>query len=99
MIDIITEFDGFDWDEGNWPKCGKHGLTQADIETVFANNPGIYVHPDHSVDEQRLRAIGRNDEGRYIYIAFTLRQKSDRLLIRPISARYMHKREIERYEQ
>jgi len=30
---------------------------------------------------------------------FTLRRKNDELLIRPISARYMHKKEIEAYEK
>ncbi|TBN45900.1 BrnT family toxin, partial [Paracoccus sediminis] len=21
---------GFDWDDGNWPKCGKHGVSRAE---------------------------------------------------------------------
>ena len=29
------EFDGFDWDDGNWPKCGKHGVGQAEIEALL----------------------------------------------------------------
>lgn len=89
---------GFDWDEGNWPKCGKHGINRAEIEDVFINSPAIYAHPDHSIIEQRLRAIGKNNEGRGIYISFTIRQKRGRAYIRPISARYMHKKEMKRYE-
>jgi len=23
---------GFDWDDGNWPKCGKHGVSRTEIE-------------------------------------------------------------------
>jgi len=90
---------GFDWDEGNWPKCGKLGLTKAEIEAVFVNEPAIYEHPDHSDQEQRLRAIGQNDDGRYIYISFTIRTKNGADLIRPVTARYMHRKEIDQYEQ
>jgi len=34
-----------------------------------------------------------------VFIVFTLRRKGDELLIRPISARYMHKKEIDAYEK
>jgi hypothetical protein len=34
-----------------------------------------------------------------VFIIFTLRREGDELLIRPISARYMHKKEIEAYEK
>ena len=27
--------DGFDWNDGNWPKCGKHGVSGAEIEERF----------------------------------------------------------------
>jgi len=45
------------------------------------------------------RAIGRTDKGRGVFIIFTLRRRGDELLIRPISVRYMHKKEIEAYEK
>jgi len=89
------EAAGFDWDDGNWPKCGKHGVSRAEIEDLFSSAPAIFAHPDHSVTEQRLRAIGRNHEGRYIYVSFTFRGP----LIRPVSARYMHQKEIDHYER
>lgn len=94
----ISTINGFDWDDGNWPKCGKHGVSKTEIEYVFHNRPGIYAHPSHSIEEQRLRAIGKNEAGKSIYIAFTLREKSGAVVIRPISARYMHQKEINRYE-
>ncbi len=34
-----------------------------------------------------------------MFIVLTLRRKGDELLIRPISARHMHKKEIEEYEK
>ena len=62
---------------------------------------GASIAPDllHSVDEQRFIAIKRNVEGRPMFIAFTLREQDGATLIRPVSARYMHKKEIERYEK
>jgi uncharacterized DUF497 family protein len=32
-------------------------------------------------------------------MVFTLRSEGDKVLLRPISARYMHKKEIEAYEK
>lgn len=88
----------FDWDTGNWPKCGKHGVSKAEIEAVF-EAPAIYGDPAHSGAEQRFKAIGRTAEGRYALVAFTVRDKADGLHYRPISARYMHQKEIDYYEQ
>ena len=34
-----------------------------------------------------------------MFIVFTLRRKGDELLIRPIGAPYMHKKEIDAYEK
>ncbi len=53
----------------------------------------------HSTAEDRYIAIGRNGEGRPLFVAFTLRRRGERALIRPISARYMHEEEIEAYER
>lgn len=53
----------------------------------------------HSHTEKRFIAVGQTDEERYIFIGFTLREKGDEIVIRPITARYMHQREVERYEQ
>lgn len=66
---------------------------------MFHGSPGVYADPDHSVDEQRLRAIGRTAEGRSLIVAFTLRRLAGLRLLRPISARYMHAKEVRRYEQ
>ena len=31
------KFTGFEWDDGNWPKCGKHGVTREEIEQFFSS--------------------------------------------------------------
>ncbi|MEJ7138239.1 BrnT family toxin [Amphibiibacter pelophylacis] len=88
---------GFDWDDGNWPKCGKHGVSREEIEQVLSGAP--QVMPDPNPAEPRLRAIGQTLEGRHVFLVFMLRPKASGLFLRPISARYMHTREILRYEE
>jgi uncharacterized DUF497 family protein len=55
--------------------------------------------PAHSHHEERFKAIGKGQEGRNIPIVFTIRQRRESRLIRPISARYMHRKEVEHYEK
>lgn len=90
---------GFDWDEGNLAKCQKHGVTVAEIEAVFHHQPHVMPDVAHSVAEARLMAIGRGGGPRPIFVVFTLREIDGENYIRPISARYMHRKEIEHYEQ
>ena len=91
--------DGFDWDKGNISKCQKHGLTVDEIESLFNNNPMMDVNIKHDLKEQRIQAIGKTYLNKHAFIVFTLRRRNNLLLIRPISARYMHKKEIEYYER
>ncbi|HVT24653.1 MAG TPA: BrnT family toxin [Rhizomicrobium sp.] len=93
------DFSGFDWDQGNRAKCRKHGVSTEAIEALFRG--GVTILPDeaHSQIERRFKAIGRTDEGRMIFAVFTFRRREGALLIRPISARYMHKKEIAHYEK
>ena len=92
--------DGFEWDEGNREKCQKHGVSLAEIKVLFEGGR-LAVRPDldHSREEERFQAIGATPQGRWVFLAFTLRERGGRRLIRPISARYMHRKEIEHYEQ
>jgi len=87
---------GFDWDAGNWPKCGKHGVAREEIEQVLTGKP--FVMPDPFANEPRMRAVGKTHKGRYIFLVFMLRQIDNQTKIRPISARYMHNKEIKHYE-
>jgi uncharacterized protein len=91
---------GFEWDTGNQDKCRKHGLSPSEIENFFRQK-GLYIAPDilHSKQEQRFLAIGRNSIGKPLFVVFTLRQKDEGLFIRPISARYMHAKEVRKYEE
>jgi uncharacterized DUF497 family protein len=93
------KFDGFDWDAGNAAKCQEHGVSIAEIESAFLGEPRVGPDAEHSKVEQRLRAVGRTKEGRHLFVVFTVRRRGSDILVRPISARYMHRKEIDAYEQ
>jgi len=88
---------GYDWDDGNWPKCGKHGVTKEEIEEFFHYSPAVM--PDPHPDEPRMRAIGKTKAGRYLFLVFMFRLIGGQTFIRPISARYMHQKEVDHYEK
>lgn len=97
--DLNDTVDGFDWDEGNRDKCQKHGVNLAEIESLFSSEVRVCPDPAHSETEARLLAIGITEAGRYVFLAFTVRERAGRCLIRPISERYMHQKEIDHYEK
>jgi uncharacterized protein len=96
---MVAESTRFDWDDGNRAKCRKHGVSIAEVEGLFAGV--LFIEPDvaHSGREQRFRAVGRTVSGRSVFVVFTMRQQGDRQLIRPISARFMHRKEVVIYEK
>ena len=96
---MTLQANGFDWDKGNRVKCEKHGLSASVIESLFTRSLAILPDSAHSQRERRFRAIGRTEKGQGVFIVFTLRRKGDELLVRPISARYMHKKELDAYEK
>lgn len=91
--------DGFDWDAGNSAKCLVHGIALAEVESVFDNCPLVGPDPFDPAIERRWRAIGRAASGRPAFVVFAVRAAGNLRLIRPISARYMHAKEVRKYEQ
>lgn len=98
MIDW-KQITGFDWDAGNERKnVKKHLVSRFEAEQVFFNQPLLVLADQiHSKSEVRYHALGKSDEARLLHITFTLR--SDGTLIRVISARDMHRKERNFYEQ
>ncbi|HEX5325592.1 MAG TPA: BrnT family toxin [Acetobacteraceae bacterium] len=94
MIPAVAGLHG-----SNRDKCQQHGVPIATIESLFHGPLAVFPDPEHSGTEERFKAIGRSDDGRSILIVFTLRRRTEGTLIRPISARYMHRKEIEHYEE
>lgn len=86
----------FEWDP---PKAAenarKHGVTFTEAGTVFGDALASYfADPDHSLDEERLVAVGRSVAGRVLVVMFTERPPAVRL----ISARPATRRERDAYE-
>src|SRR3990167_11352520 len=92
-------FDGFDWDSSNFFHCQLHGVTISEIEEFFTQDLLYFEDERHSLDEKRWIAVGLNRKERYIFVAYTIRRKGSEILIRSISARYCHKKEIKIYEE
>ncbi len=93
--DMLNECTGFQWDEGNDAKnWDKNDVTCGECEQVFFNRPLIVKRDsEHSITEPRYFALGKTDADRLVFVAFTIRGTS----IRVISARKMTTREQERY--
>lgn len=58
----------------------------------------VFPDPAHSAAETRYLGIGRTASGRHVLVAFTYRAIEDQRFIRPVSARFMHAKEIKHYE-
>jgi len=93
-------FAGFEWDTGNHAKCLKHGLRPEEIEHILSSGPP-FMAPDvrNSAVEPRYIAVGRTPAGRYAFVVFTPRRRAGVVFLRPISARFMHRKEINQYEK
>mgnify|MGYP001616999954 CR=1 FL=1 len=93
---ILEKCQGFQWDKGNsFKNWLKHGVAQGECEQVFFNEPLVLFKDDaHSDAEDRFSVFGHTDEGKYLFIAFTVREK----WVRVISARNMNKKERGNYE-
>ena len=94
-----VDVGGFDWDAGNRAKCEKHGVSVAEVEGLFSSPLLLIPDASHSQSEERLRAIGKTASGRSVFLVFTIRVRAGKRLIRPVSARYMHRKEVKHYEK
>ena len=92
------DISGFDWDVGNRAKCQKHGVSVFEIEYALLNPIQTFRDVLNSDAEARFRVVAKTSDNRYIFVVFTFRMKQEETYFRPISARYMHKKEINRYE-
>lgn len=94
-LEELRSCTGFQWDQGNLAKnWDKHHVTDAECEDVFFNRPLLAtVDRERSVGERRFYALGTTDAGRQLFVAFTIRGPS----IRVISARDMTRKERAAY--
>ena len=93
---LVVRLIGFDWDEANWRKSElKHGVAAAEAEEALLKDPLCQVDPRHSDDEQRYVALGGTNEGRRLFVSFTVRRGRARV----ISARPMSRKERAIYDE
>ena len=84
---------GFQRDEGNARNSAdSRGVTQAEAEQLFFNEPLVVRDARHSHAEARFHALGVTHAGRALHVAFALRVGGT--LIRVISARHRKERAI-----
>jgi uncharacterized protein len=76
----------------------EHGVSRPEIEGLFTGSVTVLPDSGHSQTERRFRAIGKTG-GRAVFVVFTIRERGGRRYIRPVSALYMHREEIESYEE
>lgn len=87
----------FEWDEWNLDKSYfKHGVTPKETEEVFVYEWSVIV-PDakHSQNEDRFNIVGKTLDKKNLFITFVFRTKK----VRVISAKRMHRKEVEKYEK
>ena len=70
---ICVQINGFEWDGGNWPKCGKHGVGQAEIEHVLTYAT-LRVR-DPNPEEERYRTAGQGPKRTLCFCCLHLPQE------------------------
>lgn len=96
-IERLLQSTGFEWDQANIEKNWlKHKVSPIECEQIFFNKPLLVVEDlKHSQRERRYYALGHTDNGRLLFVAFTIREN----LIRVISTRDMSRKERKKYEE
>ena len=96
IVDLPQPLE-FQWDEANKRKIWLgHKVSTEECEEAFIAEQ-VFSQPDelHSGKESRFILISRTRKLRYLFIVYTLRNNK----VRVISARSMHKKELDYYEK
>ena len=78
----------FQWDAGNEVKSyTKHGVSKEEAESVFQDERRLdFPDPLHSRAENRFITLGRSSRPRVLFMAWTLRRATVRVIsVRPAS--------------
>lgn len=100
---MIIEIKGFDWDDdqqegGNtWHICGRRNLSQADVESVFFNDP-LVLREKSDGRNPYYCVIGRDQKNRLLEIHGALFQDPPKKYwFRPVTAFECRPKLRERY--
>lgn len=93
IVDLQQPLE-FDWDEHNANKVRlRHNITPLEAEQAFLSDYSVFYDDRHSALEKRFQLVGPNNQGRILFIVFTIRQYK----IRIISARAASRKERFQY--
>lgn len=94
---ILPEPIVFEWDKGNEKKNWKKHNVSIEAEDVFYYEKRLLLndikHSDE--DEERYVLFGKTNQGKMLFIVFTIRKNK----VRVISARKADKKEVKFYEE
>ena len=86
---------GFEWDEANTIKnVTRHNTYPYEIEETFYNRYKL-----RKTKQDRYLLYGITDAGRYLFIVFIFKKKSDKNIASVISAREMTQKEKRYYQK
>jgi len=93
----FPESKSFDWDDDNINKnWDKHRVHHLECEEIFFNEPIVTKVEKRGVSqEERVCALGMTNEGRFLFVVFTIRRER----IRVVSAQDMNKKERKIYHE
>lgn|GEM_PF-1531532 len=89
----LSRLDGFEWDAGNTAKVTAR-MPCGIAESAFLGTPLVFVDATHSAQEPRWALLNRVAP-RHVFLVFTVRRRRIRIL----SARFMHAKEVKKYEK
>ena len=86
----LSKIEGFEWDRGNLGHIKIHDVSYRECEDAFFNKP-LLVNEDktHSKLEERFQALGQANNGRLLFVSFTIRNNK----IRVVSSRDQNRKE------
>ena len=95
----MTNDISFDWDKAKAAaNKKKHGVSFEEAVTIFYDEDALESHdPDHSEDEGRFIMLGLSFKARTLVVSHCVRKVGS--VIRIISARKMHKKEVDKYDK
>src|SRR5437762_9975837 len=94
---IMDRYDGIEWDDGNvWKNWKKHHVAPYETEQALRNEPFVDYDVLHYFGTESRRIVkSRTDDGRYLFIVYTVRNSR----LRPICTRDMNKTERKQYHE
>lgn len=70
----------FDWDEANVDHIARHGVTPAEVEQAFGNDPLVVLTVHERSGEERVLCAGLTDVGRPLQFVYTIRRGKIRVV-------------------